>query len=185
VVTLTALAAWLFWQRGAERTVAAPSASVSVALADEPLALLRTAAPTRQPRPAEGSTYPASTPLPSIAERARASLDVDGLEHPHPITPQHEALREQQQLVAALNDALDQRDAAGLRTLIERYDAVAPEDPQRLAEGYERVADCLDAPDPARRTSARANAQRYYDDARASTLRRYVRRMCLETGDSP
>jgi hypothetical protein len=147
--------------------------------------LLRTVPPARQPRPAHLSASAAAPLLPSPTERPLASLGADGLEHPHPITPQHEALREQQQLVSALNDALDQRDAAGMRALIERYDAVAPEDPQRLAEGYERMADCIDAPDPRHRASARANAQRYYDDARASSLRRYVRRLCLEPSTAP
>jgi hypothetical protein len=86
--------------------------------------------------------------------------------------------------VGALNDALDLGDATALRTLVARYDAVQPEDPQRLAEGYERVADCLEAMTQTRpgaaRASVRANAQRYYDDAPASSLRRYVRRFCLE-----
>lgn len=82
--------------------------------------------------------------------------------------------------MAALNDALDLRDAAGMRALLARYDALSPEDPLRLAEGYERAADCIEARDPGRQASARANAQRYYDDARGSTLRRHVRRLCLE-----
>jgi hypothetical protein len=186
VVLLSVLAVWLFWEREAGRMRPARPAPASVALADDaPLQLRRTAAPARQTRPAHvpaSSTAAPATPT----QGAPAALGPDGPEPPHPITPQHEALREQQQLVGALNDALDQRDAVGLRALIERYDAVAPEDPQRLSEGYERVADCLDAPDPARRASARANGQRYYDDARASSLRRYVRRLCLEPGaDTP
>jgi len=120
-------------------------------------------------------------------------------EHAHPITERHERLREQQALIGALNDALDLADAAALRALLERYDAVQPEDPMRLAEGYERVADCIEADeaqagltveatpssreterDRSARASVRANAQRYYDDARASSVRRYVRRFCLE-----
>jgi hypothetical protein len=120
-------------------------------------------------------------PLAPQGQTAHSANDKDDpREHPHPITPEHEALRAQQQLVAALNDALDQRDATGMRSLIERYDALALEDSQRLAEGYERMADCIEARDPARQASARVNAQRYYDDARGSGLRRYVRRLCLE-----
>jgi len=142
-----------------------PADPTVVRLPQEPLALLRTQAPA-----AEAQQVPA----------ARTAADVDAPEHPHPITQQHEERRAQQQLVSALNDALDQQDAVGLRALIERYDALSPEDPQRLAEGYERAADCIEASDPVRRTSARANAQRYYDDARASSLRRYIRRLCLE-----
>lgn len=135
------------------------------------------------------------------------------LEHAHPISERHEHLREQQALLGALNDALDLGDAAALRTLLQRYDVVQPEDPMRLAEGYERVADCIEARpraherttgadeaaasrtveadpgsregarDEAARASVRANAQRYYDDARASSVRRYVRRYCLEESE--
>jgi hypothetical protein len=53
-----------------------------------------------------------------------------------------------------------------------------------VAEGYERVADCIDADgraDDLTVDSTRANAQRYYDEARASSVRRYVRRFCLES----
>ncbi|MET0287023.1 MAG: hypothetical protein ABW352_21245 [Polyangiales bacterium] len=106
---------------------------------------------------------------------ARASTPA----HPHPITSEHERMQQGQALLGALNDALDLADASRLRTLIEHLDALDPEDAQRLREGYERIADCLDAPTPQARDDARANAASYYRDARASVLRRYVRRHCL------
>jgi hypothetical protein len=92
----------------------------------------------------------------------------------------HEHMRYTQQLLGALNDALDQSDPVRMRDLIDRYDEAEPDDTQQLREGYERIADCLQARDAQARTDTRANAQRYYDQARASTLRRSVRRHCLE-----
>lgn len=117
---------------------------------------------------------PAHAALPKRAELSRSQPHTA-----HPLTAEHEVLRQQQQLVGALNDAVDLRDAASLRALIDRYDELALDDAQRLREGYMHLADCLDASE-ATRAEVRANAQRYYDEARASTLRRHVRRVCLE-----
>jgi hypothetical protein len=111
------------------------------------------------------------------------STDVDVLGPSHPLTPEHERLRGRRALVAQLNDALDLRDAVAMRALLERYESEDPEDPQRLVEGYERIADCIEQAGTAGLADARANAQRYYDEARASSLRRYVRRICLEPDD--
>ena len=101
---------------------------------------------------------------------------------PHPITPEHVRLQQQLQLVGALNDALDLQDGPRMRELIARYRQRDPQDENALAQGYERLADCLERPGAA----ARAAAQEYYDRERASTLRRYIRRTCLEpTGSAP
>jgi hypothetical protein len=70
--------------------------------------------------------------------------------------------------------------ATGHARPAERYDEAEPDDPQQLREGFERIVDCLAAQDLQARADARANAQRYYDQARASTLRRSIRRHCLE-----
>ena len=172
-VGLSLLAALLWEGRSVAPAVQRPATGSSEA--SHPLAL----APAQAPVPRTRATDALADPQARTSARARG--EDDALDHVHPITPEHEALRAELQLVAALNDALDLGDASGMRALIARYDAIAPEDPLRLAEGYERLADCLEARDPAGRANARANAQHYYDDARGSSLRRYVRRLCLET----
>lgn len=103
--------------------------------------------------------------------------------HPHPMTPEREALQQELRLVGALQDALDLEDVPALRDLIDRYRAHVPADENKLAEGYARLADCLEVDHDAREhehDSVRAAALAYYDNERASTLRRYIRRICLE-----
>ena len=97
-------------------------------------------------------------------------------EHPHPITPEHRRLQLELQLVAAMNDALDRRDGPALRGLVETYRAHDPGDEHGLQAGYTHLADCLEHPGEV----ASAAARDYYERERASTLRRYIRRTCLE-----
>jgi hypothetical protein len=100
------------------------------------------------------------------------------LQQSHPITPEREALQQELRLVGALQDALDLEDVLALRSLVERYRAHVPDDVNKLGEGYALLADCLDVSHD--RTAARAAAAAYYQKERASTLRRYIRRVCLE-----
>ena len=94
--------------------------------------------------------------------------------HPHPITPAHERLRRQRNLVSRLDDAIDARDPDELRRALAHYQQEFPEE-QRLLDGYGIIAACLEnAP------SARVEAQAFYDANRGSTLRRWVRRTCLD-----
>jgi hypothetical protein len=116
---------------------------------------------------------------PSDVSAAAASGD----EHPHPFTPEREALQQELRLVGALQDALDLEDVPALRGLVDRYRAHVPADENKLAEGYARLADCLDVDHDQRddeRASVLAAALAYYQNERASTLRRYIRRICLE-----
>jgi hypothetical protein len=144
----------------------------SAAVASTPA---RPVAPPPEDRPA--SLQPsAAEPEPELAAEPAASAELDPNDHPHPITEEHERLAHQRRLIGALNDAVDLRDARQLRQLIPLYLAEDPADENKLAEGYERIADCLDQPGPA----SRAAASGYYERERASTLRRYVRRHCLD-----
>ncbi len=103
-------------------------------------------------------------------------LDAAGHDrHPHPITPAHERLRRERHFVASLDDAMDARSGALLREKLEQYRREFPEDHQRLQAGYAVIADCLEHGE-----SARASAEKYYQERRGSTLRRWVRRLCLE-----
>ena len=96
--------------------------------------------------------------------------------HPHPITAEHRELQRERQLIAALNDALDRQDAPALRELVAHYAEHEPHDTHALQQGYLHIAECLEHPG---QVSTEA-AQAYYDRERASVLRRYIRRACLE-----
>jgi hypothetical protein len=100
-----------------------------------------------------------------------------GPAHPHPITPAHARIYRENRLLGSMNGALDVRDGPGLRRLLGAYRAEYPEDTHALQQGYTIIADCLEHPGAA----AEAAARRYYATAKASTLRRYVRRLCWET----
>ena len=125
---------------------------------------------------AEASTAPVSfydnlpiRPAGSVAVNAQGMI-------PHPITPQHQRIFRENNLIGDLNGAMDAKDAAGLRALLRQYRDEYPEDAHVLQDGYELVANCLEHPG----AETRAIAQRYYDEQRDSGLRRYIRRYCLE-----
>ena len=119
---------------------------------------------------------PRAPALPSGRLQPVAAAEAPPDEHPHPITTEHRRLQRELQLIAAMNDALDRQDAQALRGLLERYAQHDPEDTQGLQQGYRQLADCLEHLDAATKETARA----YYDRERASVLRRYIRRTCLE-----
>lgn len=125
------------------------------------------------------SVRPRSAPVAAPVAHEKLSED----KHPHPFTPEREALQHELRIVGALQDALDLEDVPALRTLIDRYRAHVPADENKLAEGYARLADCLEVDHDQRELehdSVRAAALAYYENERASTLRRYIRRICLE-----
>jgi hypothetical protein len=97
---------------------------------------------------------------------------------PHPITPQHQRIFRENNLVGDLNGAMDVKDVTGLRRLLRQYREEYPEDAHVLQEGYEIIANCLERPG----AQTRAIAQRYYGEQLDSGLRRYIRRHCLEAG---
>ena len=95
---------------------------------------------------------------------------------PHPITPEHERIFQENNLIGELNGAMDVKDVAGLRKLLQQYREEYPEDSHVMQDGYALIANCLERPGP----ETRAVAQRYYDEQLDSGLRRYIRRHCLE-----
>lgn len=124
---------------------------------------------------------PTQAPSTSAVVETDTSVAAEPREHrhPHPITPERDALQYELRLVGALQDALDLGDAPALRELIQRYRAHVPGDENKLAEGYERLADCLES-SVSNHEVVRARALEYYENERASTVRRYIRRVCLE-----
>jgi len=128
----------------------------------------RVAQPRAQPRAEAVSREP------DAQESAPATGALD--EHPHPLDEARRRLADEQRLIGALNDAMDLGDPRSMRPMIASYRVLTPRDENKLAEGYERIADCLEDPSAAHLEAARE----YYDRERASTVRRYVRRHCLE-----
>lgn len=115
----------------------------------------------------------------SVAASARASEPMETHEpgeHPHPITAAHERIYRENNLVGALNLAVDLEDAIEIRELLVQYRAEYPEDAHRLQLGYELIAECLERLD----ASTQQRAQRFWDTEIRSQTRRYVRRYCLE-----
>jgi hypothetical protein len=94
--------------------------------------------------------------------------------HPHPVTPEHQRIFRENQLIQALNDAMDSKDASALQSALASYRSEYPEDAHGLQAGYELIANCLE-----HGAEYRAAAQRYFDEERGSSLRRFVRRHCL------
>ena len=171
-------------------TVFALWALVSAARRPEPRASGER--PHDEPRTEQTPTRPdpvAPEPGPApVVERAADGLPIlprettvpvpPGPVHPHPVTAAHLRIYRENNLLGALNGAMDEKDASGLRRLLEQYRAEYPDDPHELQQGYAVVADCLDHPGEA----ATARARQYYETETASTLRRYVRRYCFEGG---
>jgi hypothetical protein len=147
-----------------------------------------------EPRPTEAATAAIAAPEPSITaapapppqrERAGDGIPImaagttdrstDEPRHPHPITPTHERNFRQISMVAVMDGAADVGDVEELRRVNRKYRDEYPEN-SLLQDGYDLIADCLER----RTTATEAAAQRYWNSAIASNLRRYVRRHCLD-----
>ena len=148
------------------------------------------AAPPERAGPAAQASPPAAAPAAAPAEvtpinfspegvpirpAGSAEVNAEGMQ-PHAITPTHERIYRENNLIGDLNGAMDVKDGPGLRRLLRQYRDEYPEDAHVLQDGYELIANCLEQPNGANR----AVAQRYYDEQLDSGLRRYIRRHCLE-----
>lgn len=142
------------------------------------------ASPSPKFDPPPPVSVPSTTPRVAVPElasdgipimHARGDSTLLGPRHPHPITEQHRRIYRENGLLGALNSAVDAADPETLRQLSQRYRAEYPEDEPQLQSGYDLIADCLDKHD----AETIARAQRYFDEERGSTLRRYVKRYCL------
>jgi hypothetical protein len=140
-------------------------------------------APTSSQDRAESSAFAArSEPLELAADGVPIkphdprAPQPEGPMHPHPITAAHARIFRENNVVAALNLAVDLGDPLRLRELVAQYRAEYPEDDNRLQDGYAIIADCLDRPDP----EIRARAQHFWETEIRSQTRRYVRRYCLD-----
>lgn len=170
-----ALAA-LFVERSREaprRTIAHALEPAVVEVRAQPVAARRpTIVPERVVQPMR--TAESSDDVPVMG--AHGDDSERGARHPHPITPEHERIFKENTLLAAMNGAMDLGSGEALREFNQRYREEFPEDEQALQPGYALIADCLERSDD----DTRARARRYFEEERASTLRRYVKRYCLD-----
>jgi hypothetical protein len=93
----------------------------------------------------------------------------------HPITERHIRIQRENNLLGALDGAMDVRDGPGMRRLLQQYRNEFSDDPNQMQEGYRIIIDCIEDPGP----ESTAAGQKYYDRERGSTLRRYVARHCM------
>ena len=147
--------------------------------------------PAGSPSPTPAPPAATSSPVPSPARSVAHAVANDGipmrgtdpiddsdaeLRPSHPITPAHERIYKENNMIGAMNAAMDLGNVAELRRLNREYREQYPEDSHLMQEGYDIIADCME-----RRTEAnRIAAQRFYDTQIASMLRRYIRIHCLQ-----
>jgi hypothetical protein len=161
-LALAALVSWRSWRLSAPSGAGAPPAAAVEKVEPAPPA-------------SDIGLEPAAGGLPIEPAAADAAVAAE-LRHPHPITPAHERLYRENNMLAALNRAVDLEDAARIRELVAQYRAEYPQDEHVLQEGYEIIAACLEQLDEA----TRLRAQRFWQTQIRSQTRRYVRRHCLD-----
>jgi hypothetical protein len=81
-------------------------------------------------------------------------------------------------LLEAARVALESSEFAKARELLRQHRLEYRETDDDMREGYDIIADCLEKPGP----TTTLRARRFYDEQTHSTLRRRVRRACLESG---
>ncbi len=100
----------------------------------------------------------------------------DGPRRPHPIDAARLKIYRENNLIGAMNNAMDNDDYEALRRLNAEYESEYPKDENVLQEAYDIIADCEEGLTDERR----ARAEHFYATRRSSQLRRHVRRHCLE-----
>ena len=95
---------------------------------------------------------------------------------PHPVTPAHLYIHGEVHLIESAWTALERRDFAKARELVEEHHAAYAGRNDDLDEGISLLADCMEYPSE----DTRSRAQRFYDEETYSTARRRIRRWCLD-----
>jgi hypothetical protein len=175
VALAVSLAGGALWLRDGARAPAPARPRVAAPASSSPELLAPPAATTESA--AASTTKVAARPTGEVSPRVTPKEPGEEKAQPHPLGPRHERLRRERHFVARLDDAVDARSGALLREALEEYRREFPEDEQRLQAGYAVIADCLDGGSE----MARQVAERFYEQHRGSSLRRWVRRVCLES----
>ena len=168
----------LWWAFRETKTSAPPEPipAIEPARTPSPTPVLPAATSSPVPSPARSVAHAIAND--SIAIRGPGPIDDSDAElrPSHPITPAHERIYKENNMIGAMNAAMDLGNVEELRRLNREYREQYPEDSHLMQAGYDIIADCME-----RRTEAnRIAAQRFYDTQIASTLRRYIRMHCLQ-----
>jgi hypothetical protein len=174
-VAVCALLAWVVHR--ARQPDAPPVASAEEASAEPAPSVPPPPAPPQRRPPAPAAPAPSeeiitSDGLPIMPVRGEPTGPV----HPHPITPRHLRIYAENRLIGGIEGAMEVKDTAGMRRLLEQYRREYPEDDNQLQDGYAVIADCLDHRDDA----TRAAAERWLDLHNGSGAKRFVLRHCIE-----
>jgi hypothetical protein len=171
-----ALGAWLVHRA---RQPDAPAATEEVRAETEPSEAPPAPPPRHRPPPPPPAAAPpprdeiiTSDGLPIMPVRGEAT----GPAHPHPITPRHLRIFAENRLIGGIEGAMEVKDTAGMRRLLEQYRREYPEDDYQLQDGYALIADCLDHRDD----GTRAAAERWLDQHNGSGTKRFLVRYCID-----
>jgi hypothetical protein len=176
-LVIVVAAIWYFLRRAETHDAAPPTAAE-----EEPTAPVAETPPP-PPRPAPAAPAPSPKKEAEVAEDGIGYMPAhdddprpDGYAHFHPITAKHRRIYAENGLIESLNGAMDVKDVAGLRRLLEKYRREYPEDEWELQGGYAAIADCLEHPGDDVRAAAKSWVERH----NGSPLKRFVNRHCLE-----
>ena len=97
-----------------------------------------------------------------------------GPRRPHPITETRLRIYRENNLIGAMNQAMDLGRFHTLRELNSQYREDYPEDEHGLQQAYDLIADCQQELTDERQ----AHAREFWTKHRSSQLRRFVRRHC-------
>lgn len=113
-----------------------------------------------------------------LAALARAAQDTPPQDTrlPHPITDDHRRLYRDVDLLHAAEEAIDQERFDHARQLLLTHQRELPGMSPLEAEGLWLLVDCVERPN----ATHTARVQTFYDAHTASTVRRRLRRSCLE-----
>jgi hypothetical protein len=173
IVAVAFALVWLVLRRGEpdEASAAPPADEPAAPIAERHLPPI-----PRTPPVAETKPYKEEVVTSDGVPIAPARGEVVGQAHPHPITPQHERIYGENRYVGAIEGAMEVKDAAGMRHLLDQYRREYPEDDQELQGGYAAIIDCIEHPG----TGPRAAAARWLDTHNGSAAKRYVLRYCMD-----
>lgn len=96
--------------------------------------------------------------------------------HPHPVSADHQRLYRDVDLLQAADEAIAQQRYADARRLLTQHHAELPGMSPLEEEGLWLLVDCAEERSP----ENLARVQDFYDHNSASTVRRRLRRACLE-----
>jgi len=116
---------------------------------------------------------PAADEIPLMQSGSEDNTE-HGPRHPHPIDATRLRIYRENNLIGAMNQAMDLGRALELRELNAQYREEYPEDENNLQRAYDLIADCQEELTDERQAAAREFWKKY----RSSQLRRFVRRHC-------